>query len=107
MDVLVLSSAGLPHCRIVSNNSLFYSQRITLTLGHFPEYHYLSLQVEPDTTYHIKYVIYEENLVTRECRPYKIRNYTIDLIKYANTQFNGENLVLERQIIQPTECDRK
>ena len=63
VQFLAISSAGLPHCRIVSNDSKVDNERITLTLGHIPEHHYVSLEVESDTIDLIVYAIDEDNLV--------------------------------------------
>ena len=59
VQFLAISSAGLPHCRIVSNDSKVDNERITLTLGH----HYVSLEVESDTIDLIVYAIDEDNWV--------------------------------------------
>ena len=40
-SILVISSAGLAHKVIVLNNNRIENNRQTLTLGYFPEHHYM------------------------------------------------------------------
>ena len=48
VQFLVVSSAGLAHTVIVSNNNRIENNRQTLTLGHFPEHHYVSITIEKE-----------------------------------------------------------
>lgn len=45
VQCVVVSSAGVDHTVVVSNNNLIDGNRETITLGHFPEHHYVSINV--------------------------------------------------------------
>lgn len=49
VQFLIISSAGLDHAVIVSNDNQIKPNRQTLTLGHFPENHYVSVEIAKET----------------------------------------------------------
>ena len=63
VQIVVLSSIGLDHTLIVSNEDKLYVDRYTLFLGHYPEHHYVSLNVSTQAFEEIfKYMDGEESI---------------------------------------------
>lgn len=49
VQFLIISGAGLDHAVIVSKNNQIKPNRQTLTLGHFSENHYVSVEIAKET----------------------------------------------------------